>query len=59
MSVPPSIEPIWDQSFNFNIKTGTEKIKLMLYDGTSKVAGCELELELHQIYNENDTKNID
>jgi len=58
-TVPPSIEPIWDQTFNFNIKTGTEKIKVMLYDGTSKVAGCEVEIDLYQIYDEVDANDID
>lgn len=44
--VRPSNDPVWDEDFHFDIKTGTETLKVALFDGFTRVADSEIEISL-------------
>ncbi len=39
-------DPIWNQVFIFDIKTGQETLKFKFFDGTNVIEGWELEIKL-------------
>lgn len=47
--VRPTNDPVWDEDFVFDIKTGQETLKVVLFDGYSRVPGSEIEISLSSL----------